>query len=51
MVRRRNNIVMGKRDVPKKVTLPNGRVFNAKYKRVTTQSLPAGVQIARTYKG
>ena len=51
MVRRRNNVVMVKRDVPKKVTLPNGRVFYAKYKRVTTQSLPAGVRIARTYKG
>ena len=50
MVRRRNNIVMVKRDVPKKVTLPNDRVFYAKYKRVTTQSLPAGVRIARTYK-
>ena len=51
MVRRRNDIVMVKRDVPKKVTLPNGRVFYAKYKRITTQSLPAGVRIARTYKG
>ena len=51
MVRRRNNVVMVKRDVPKKVTLPNGRVFYAKYKRVTTQSLPAGLRIARTYKG
>ena len=26
-------------------------MFYAKYKRVTTQSLPAGVRIARTYKG
>ena len=51
MVRRRSNIVMVKRGAPKKVTLPNGRVFYAKYKRVTTQSLPAGVRIARTYKG
>ena len=42
---------MVKRDVPKKATLPNDRVFYAKYKRVTTQSLPAGLRIARTYKG
>ena len=30
--RRRNNIVMVKLDRPKKVTLPNGRTFYAKYK-------------------
>ena len=52
MVSRRNNIVMVKRDVPKKYrVVPNGRVFYAKHKRVTTQSLPAGARIARTYKG
>ena len=42
---------MVKRDVPKKVTLPNGRVFYAKYKRVTTQWLPGRTKIARTYRG
>ena len=51
MVWRRNNIVMVKIDVPKKVTLPNGRVLYAKYKRVTTQWLPGGTKIARTYRG
>ena len=51
MVRRRNNIVLVKRDTPKKVTLPNGRTFYAKYRRVTAQYLPGGTAIARTYKG
>ena len=51
MVWRRNNIAMVKIDVPKKVTLPNGRVLYAKYKRVTTQWLPGGTKIARTYRG
>ena len=51
MVRRRNNIVLVKRDTPKKVTLPNGRTFYAKYRRVTAQYLPGGTTVARTYKG
>ena len=42
MVRRRNNIVLVKRDAPKKVTLPNGRTFYI---------LPGGIIIGRTYKG
>ena len=51
MVRRRNNIVLVRRDSPKKVTLPSGRTFYAKYRRVTRQYLPGGTAIARTYKG
>ena len=51
MVKYRNNIVLVKRDVPKRVTLPNGRIFLAKYKRVTRQYLPEGTTIARTYRG
>ena len=51
MVNRRNNIVLVKRDVPKKLTLPNGRTFLAKYKRVNRQYLPGGTTIARTYRG
>ena len=51
MARCRNNIVLVKRDTPKKVTLPNGRTFYAKYRRVTAQYLPCGTTIARTYKG
>ena len=51
MVRRRNNIVLVKRDAPHKVTLPNGRTFYAKFRRVTKEYLPGSTKIARTYKG
>ena len=51
MVRRRNNIVLVKRDAPHKVTLPNDRTFYAKYRRVTKEYLPRSTKIARTYKG
>ena len=50
MVRRRNNIVLVKRDALHKVTLPNGRTFYAEYKRVTKEYLPGSAKIARTYK-
>ena len=46
----RNNIVMIKREKPKKVVLPNGRVFLAKYKRVDKDALPPNIQIMRRYK-
>ena len=46
----RNNIVMIKRQHPKKVVLPNGRVFYAKYKRVDQDALPPNIQIMRRYK-
>ena len=48
--RHRNNIVMIKLAMPKKVTLPNGRTFYAKYKRVKRDSLPDNVTIKYTYK-
>ena len=51
MVKYRNNIVLVKRDTPKKVTLPNGRTFLTKYRRVTRQCLPGGTTIARIYRG
>ena len=51
MVRRRNNIVLVKREAPHKITLPNGRTFYAKYRRVTHKYLPGSATIARTYKG
>ena len=51
MVRSRNNIVLVKRDAAHKVTLPNGRTFYAKYRRVTKEYLPGSTKIARTYKG
>ena len=51
MERRRNNIVLAKRDAPHKVTLPNGRTFYAKYRRVIKVYLPGSTKIARTYQG
>ena len=51
MVSCRNNIVLVKRDTSKRVTLPNGRTFLAKYRTVTRQYLPGGTTIARTYRG
>ena len=46
----RNNIAMIKRENPKRVQLPNGRVFYAKYKRVDKDALPPNIQIMRRYK-
>ena len=51
MVRTRSNIVLVKRDAPHKVTLPNGRTFYAKFRRVTKEYLPGSTKIARAYKG
>ena len=50
MTQRRNRIVMVKRANPKKVTLPNGRTFYARYKGVTRDALPANVHLVRPYK-
>ena len=47
---RRNNIVLIKRENPKRVDLPNGRTFYAKYKRVTRDQLPPNIQIRRCYR-
>ena len=49
IAKNRNNIVLIKMDNPKKVTLPNGRTFYAKYKRVSQQYLPGSAKIQRTY--
>ena len=46
----RNNIVMIKRENPKRVVLPNGRIFYAKYKRVDKDALPPNIRIMRRYK-
>ena len=51
MVRRRNNIVLVRRNAPHKGTLPNGRTFYAKFRRVTKEYLPGSTKIARTYRG
>ena len=42
---RRDRIVMVKQQTPKKVTLPNGRTFYARYKRATPADLPANVRL------
>ena len=41
---------MVKRQTPKKVTLPNGTIFYARYKRATRADLPANVRLERPYK-
>ena len=41
---------MIKRENPKRVVLPNGRVFYAKYKRADKDALPPNIQIMRSYK-
>ena len=46
----RDNIVLVKRKNPKRVQLPNGRVFYAKYQRVSRDALPSNVRIQRKYK-
>ena len=41
---------MVKRDVPKRVTLPNGKTFLALYKWTTRAHLPCNIHLARPYK-
>ena len=36
-------------NVPKRVTLPNGRTFVARYKRIKRGQLPPNIFIRRTY--
>ena len=50
MRERRNRIIMIKRQNPKRVTLPDGRTFYAKYKRTTRAKLPANILLQRGYK-
>ena len=49
MVVRKTNYVMQKLDVPKRMTLPNGRTFLARYKRINRRDLPANIRMRRTY--
>ena len=48
--RHRNNIAMVKPTKPRKITLRNGRIFYAKYKRVKRDALPDKVTIRHRYK-
>ena len=45
----RNNTLLTKRGVPKKVKLPNGTILYVKHKIVKSTNLPPKVRIARTY--
>ena len=47
---RRNRIIMIKRATPKRVTLPDGRTFLARYKRATREDLPPNINLPRVYK-
>ena len=46
----RDRIIMIKRATPKRVTLPNGRTFLARYKRATRDDLPPNINLPRIYK-
>ena len=47
---RRDRVVMVKQQTPKKVTLPNGSTFYARYKRATPANLMANVRLEWPYK-
>ena len=44
----RDNILLRRRAVPKKVTLPNGRTFYAKYERVSCKNLSREITVRKT---
>ena len=46
----RDRIIMIKRATPKRVTLPNGRSFLARYRRATRDDLPPNINLPRIYK-
>ena len=46
----RNRIIMIKRATPKRVTLPDGRTFLARYRRATRDDLPPNINLPRVYK-
>ena len=46
----RNRIIMIKRARPKRVTLPDGRTFLARYRRATRDDLPPNIDLPRVYK-
>ena len=49
-MRLKENYPMHRLDVPKRVTLPNGRTFYARYERIKRQDLPADIRMRRTYR-
>ena len=46
---RRKNYAMVKLNLPKRVTLPNGRTFVVQYKRIKRSELPPNIIMRRTY--
>ena len=46
----RNRIIMIKKNRPKRVTLPDGRTFLARYRRATRDDLPPNINLPRVYK-
>ena len=46
----RDRIIMIKRATPKRVTLPGGRTFLARYRWATRDNLPPNVNLPRIYK-
>ena len=49
-MRRKRNYVMQKLATPKRVTLPDGRTFLARYKRVKRSDLPPHIVMRREYR-
>ena len=49
-MRQKRNYAMMKLNVPKRVTLPNGRTFVARYKRISRAELPPNIVMRRTYR-
>ena len=50
MVTRKENYAMRKLAVPKRVTLPNGRSFVARYEKIKRSELPPNIRMRRTYR-
>ena len=46
----RDTIIMMKRVTPKRINLPNGRTFVARYERVTLDKLSANIRLRQPYK-
>ena len=49
-MRRKSNYVMRRLDAPKKVTLPNGRTFYAKFQIAPRSQLPPNFIMKRRYR-
>ena len=46
----KKNYVLRRLDTPKQVSLPNGRTFVARFKRVKRSELPDNITMRRTYR-